>query len=58
MELSGLETNGEGIYSFDGENFKEYKLDHDERGSSVINKLYKDSEGIVWIGTKSRVIFH
>lgn len=45
-------TNGDGVYRFDGKNFKEYTLNNEE-GSSVINKLYLDKKGIVWIGTKA-----
>ena len=51
--LLWIGTNGDGLYSFDGEKFKEYKLDEKECGASVITKLYLDSEGIVWIGTKA-----
>lgn len=51
--LLWIGTNGEGIYSFDGKEFQEYKLDDEEKGASVINKLYLDSKENVWIGTKS-----
>lgn len=46
-------TNGDGIYRFDGEIFTEYKLNEDKCGASVINKLYLDSDGKVWAGTKA-----
>lgn len=46
-------TNGEGVYRFDGEDFSEYKLNDVVRGASVINKMYLDSDGIIWIGTKA-----
>ena len=46
-------TNGEGVYRFDGETFTECKLNEDACGASVINKLYLDSDGKVWAGTKA-----
>ena len=46
-------TNGEGVYRFDGENFTEYTLNDEEQGASVINKLFLDSNNIVWVGTKA-----
>lgn len=46
-------TNGEGVYCFNGSEFAEYKLDDEEQGTSVINKMYLDAENTVWVGTKS-----
>lgn len=46
-------TNGEGVYRFDGSNFTECKLNDEECGAAVINKLYLDSDGRVWAGTKA-----
>ena len=46
-------TNGEGVYRFDGSNFTECKLNNEECGAAVINKLYLDSDGRVWAGTKA-----
>ena len=45
-------TNGDGVYSLNGDDFTEYKIPDEQRGSSVINKIYLDRDGIVWIGTK------
>ncbi len=46
-------TNGDGVYRFDGKDFTEYKLNDINRGAGVINKLYLDTDGVVWIGTKA-----
>lgn len=46
-------TNGDGVYSFDGSDFSECQLNDEARGSSVVNTLYLDSEGKVWVGTKA-----
>ena len=46
-------TNGEGVYRFNGNTFTEYKLNDEACGASVINKLYLDSDGNVWAGTKA-----
>ena len=46
-------TNGEGLYRFDGSTFTECKLNDEECGAAVINKLYLDSDGRVWAGTKA-----
>lgn len=46
-------TNGEGVYKFDGSVFTECILNVDTCGASMINKLYLDSDGIVWAGTKA-----
>lgn len=46
-------TNGEGVYKFDGTTFTECTLNADACGASVINRLYLDSDGTVWAGTKA-----
>lgn len=46
-------TNGEGLYQFDGTTFTECRLNEGAGGASVINKLYLDSDGVVWAGTKA-----
>ena len=48
-----IATNGDGVYSFDGSDFSECQLNNEARGSSVVNTLYLDSEGKVWVGTKA-----
>ena len=48
-----LGTNGDGLYCFDGLDFKEYKLSDSMSGVNVVSKLFLDSDGIVWIGTKA-----
>ena len=50
-------TNGEGVYRFDGDTFTEYKLNEDACGASMINKMYLDSDGRVWVGTKAGLFF-
>lgn len=50
-------TNGEGIYRFNGSDFVEYTLNENECGASVINRLYLDSSGNVWAGTKAGLFF-
>lgn len=46
-------TNGEGIYCFEKGKFSEYDPEEEARGASVINKLYLDSTGILWVGSKA-----
>ena len=46
-------TNGDGVYCFDGKTFTEYQLNDDVQGTSVVNRLYLDSEGTVWAGTNA-----
>ncbi len=46
-------TNGSGLYFFDGKEFTKCKLNETVRGANVINRLYSDKDGIIWIGTKS-----
>lgn len=46
-------TNGEGIYKFDGEDYTEYRLDEEKQGASVVNEIYLDTKGVVWVGTKA-----
>lgn len=46
-------TNGEGVYRFDGTDFTQYSLNEDACGSFVVTKLYLDSDGMVWVGTKA-----
>ncbi len=46
-------TNGEGVYRYDGNTFTECKLNEEACGASVINKLYLDSDGAIWAGTKA-----
>lgn len=46
-------TNGEGVYRFDGTDFEEYILDENEQGASVINEVYVDEDGMIWVGTKA-----
>ena len=48
-----IATNGDGVYSFNGSDFSECQLNDEARGSSVVNTLYLDSEGKVWVGTKA-----
>lgn len=48
-------TNGNGLYRYDGSAFEEYSLDSEENGSYIINKLYCDSLGTLWVGTKAGI---
>lgn len=48
-----IATNGDGVYCFDGKDFKEIKLEDEDQGMSVINSLYIDQEDVLWVGTKS-----
>ncbi len=46
-------TNGDGLYRFDGAEFTEYQLNEDACGASVVKRLYLDSAGMLWVGTKA-----
>jgi signal transduction histidine kinase/ligand-binding sensor domain-containing protein/AraC-like DNA-binding protein len=48
-------TQGDGLSSFNGHEFKNYRHEWDNSGSinhSIVNKIYMDSKNNLWVGTE------
>lgn len=48
-------TNGEGLYYFDGDTFVKYKIDQEQDAEGIITKLFLDTQGNLFVGTKGGV---
>ncbi len=50
-------TNGNGLYYYDGEQFKECPIESDENMAYTVNELILDHDGNLWAATKAGVYF-
>ncbi len=46
-------TNGDGLFRYDGKNFTEVKLNSEYNGVDMIEKLFLDADGGLWVGSKA-----
>ncbi len=50
-----LGTNGDGVYTFDGTEYRKVELPGNTDETGIINKIYRASDDTIWIGTKAGV---